>query len=527
MKKNQTNKKKPGIRFFIVLLIFLLGSALLISLIALLIILPFRSYLWIAFLVILLIDIITAYFIVNTNVNSGYKIAWLAVCLMIPLGGCIMYFLFADKITNRKLKKLKSKTMKSSLANGREDSTAELNELKEIDLDAHNIANYIYESGLASIYKNTNFEYYKIGDLAFEPILEALKKAKKFIYIEYFIIEPGVFFDSIYEILIQKAKEGVDVRLLYDDFGSVFKVKAFFFKEAQKNGIKCHAFNRIRPSVDIRQNNRDHRKMIIIDGVVGFSGGMNIADEYINKVVRFGLWKDNGFKLTGEAVTGLTNLFVTDWNFATLKKEEKLVIDGHRFKENLEYLDEEIVSDGYFQPFGDIPFDGRETARDAHLSLILKAKKSIYLCTPYFIPDSELLSALVLAAQSGVDVKVITPGIPDKKMVYQATRSYYSRLLMAGVKVYEFTPGFNHEKMMVVDGKYVLTGTVNFDYRSFYLHFENDVFICNCSKISEMENDFLEMVEVSKEVDKDTYLNVKNPFKRLYWGILRIIAPLL
>ncbi len=516
-------KARPRIRFYLVLLMFCLETLFFIGFLACIILIPFIKLLWIPVILITLINIILSIFIANTNVNSGYKVSWLVTLLCFPLGGAILYLLYADKITTKKMKQLRFSPINKSLNEGKDDSTQVLNEIKNKDEDAYFIANGLYKNAISSIYNNTNITYYKIGDDAFKPILEELKKAKSYIFMEYFIIDPGIFFDSVYEILKEKAKEGVDVRLLYDDFGSVFKVKAFFYKRAIADGIKCYAFNRCRPFMDIRQNNRDHRKILVIDGKVGFTGGINIADEYINKEERFGVWKDNCLRLKGEAVNGLTNLFISNWNL--VDKKNKLDPKAYKYKKEAgsEDFSKEI---GYIQPFGDVPFDNEESARNAHLQLIFKAKKYIYLCTPYLIPDEELLQALCIASRSGVDVKIITPGIPDKKMVYVATRSFYSKLAFYGVKIYEYTPGFNHEKMMVVDDKYVLTGTVNFDYRSFYLHFENDLFIYDSPKIIEMRDDLIEMLSVSKRIDDKKYLNLKW-YKKIVYGLIRVISPLL
>lgn len=517
-------KARPRIRFYLVLLMFTLETLFLIGLLSCFILIPFVNYIWVPIVFIFVLNCFASIFIINTNVNSGYKISWLIALICLPLGGFILYLMYADKMTTSKMRKLKINPITEELEKGKMDNSLVLNEIKNQNSDAYLVANNIYKNSKSCIYKNTSLDYYSLGDYAFQPILEALNKATKFIFIEYFIIDPGIFFDSVYEILKRKAKEGVDVRLLYDDFGSVFKVKAYFYKDAIKDGIKCFAFNRCRPTVDIRQNNRDHRKIIVIDGIVGFTGGINIADEYINKEQRFGLWKDNCLKITGEAVNGLTNLFIANWNL--VDKKTSLDHVSYSFETNKYLLTQKIKSDGYIQPFGDIPFDNEETARNAHLQLILKAKKSIYLSTPYLIPDEELLQALCVASESGIDVNIITPGIPDKKMIYAATRSFYNKLCFYGVKIYEYTPGFNHLKMMVVDDDFCLTGTVNFDYRSFYLHFENDLFIFNNSKIKIMKEDLIEMISKSKLIDKDKYL--KAPwYRKLLRSILRVFAPLL
>ena len=271
---------------------------------------------------------------------------------------------------------------------------------------------------------------------------------------------------------------------------------------------------------------RDHRKILVIDGCVGFTGGCNLADEYINKVERFGVWKDNIIMFKGEAVNGLTNTFLSSW--ALNNKFENNGEDPKSFHyEKNRYLHENYpVISGFYQPFGEVPFDGENTSRDVYLAMINRSKKYCYLSTPYLIPDSELVTALLNAAKSGVDVRIVTPGIPDKKMVYCVSRSYYGKLLAGGVKIYEYTPGFNHTKMMVCDDEMALTGTCNFDFRSFYLHFENCVFIVDSPVIFNMRQDMEEMIKKGKRQEATVYLN--KPFRtKVLWAFLRIIVPLL
>ena len=360
-------------------------------------------------------------------------------------------------------------------------------------------------------------------------MVQELKKAKKFIFLEYFIMQSGEFFDSLFNVLVEKVKEGVDVRLIYDDFGCSSKMSSFFYKEVRKAGIKCYAFNMIRPFLDIRQNNRDHRKIMVIDGVVGFTGGINIADEYINIDSKFGLWKDNCVMLKGPAVNSLTTLFLSIWNLIEKKKKnEDTIIDIENFSysRNKEYdVRENKKQNGFVTPFGEEPFDGEESARNVLLQMITKATKYVYISTPYLILDEEMITALEIAAKSGVDVRIITPGTPDKKIVYQCTRSFYGSLLVSGVKVYEYKPGFNHEKMMVVDGVMAETGTINLDFRSLYLHYENGIFFYGGKEVKDMDDDLKEMIKDSKEIFLNDYLKVSK-IKRIWWSILRIFSTL-
>lgn len=528
-KKDKLKKRrKPShIRFIIAALVFLIGTIIIISfIVALILSESFGRLFYIPLIILLVIDTVCGIFIANSQSQVDFKISWLTILLCLPYAGAILYLLYAQKITTKGKKALRRNNINKKLKQGKLDSTEVLKEIESIDKDVYLVANKLYKQSYASIYKNTNFEYYPLGEKGFPVMIEELKKAKKFIFFEYFIIESGYFFDDIYEILKEKVKEGVDVRMIYDDFGSVAKINTYFYKDARKNGIKCFPFNRIRPAVDIRQNSRDHRKILVIDGVVGFSGGCNIADEYINKVTRFGVWKDNIFMLKGEAVNGLTTLFLSNWMLNHKKENQDNVKDYFYDKMKSIRLDIRPVSDGYYQPFGEVPFDGENATRDAFLQIITNAKEYVYISTPYLIPDSEIITALESAAKSGVDVRIVTPGIPDKKMVYYISRSYYANLLLNGVKIYEYTPGFNHAKIFVSDDKIAITGTTNLDFRSLYLHFEDSVLIALTPKVKEISEDVLSMTRVGRQVNVKHYLRI--PFlRKITWAILRIIAPLI
>lgn len=526
-KKLKKKRKNSHLRFIIAALVFLLGTILILALILCLILVEsFGKYFYIPLIILFLLDVICGLFIANSQSQVDFKVSWLAVLLCLPYAGAVLYLLYAQKITTKGKKALRRNIINKKLKEGRLDSSSTLDEIKKKDEDVYIVANKLYKQSYASIYKNTSFEYFPLGENGFPVMIEELKKAKKFIFFEYFIIESGYFFDDIYEILKQKVKEGVDVRMMYDDFGSVAKINSFFYKDARRNGIKCFPFNRLRPAVDIRQNSRDHRKILVIDGVVGFSGGCNIADEYINKIVRFGVRKDNIFMLKGEAVNGLTTLFLSNWMLNKKMFQEENPKDY--FYEKMKSIHPVVFApqEGYYQPFGEVPFDGENATRDAFLQMIQTSKRYLYISTPYLIPDSEVITALESAAKSGVDVRIVTPGIPDKKLVYSITRSYYANLLLNGVKIYEYTPGFNHAKIMVSDDKMAITGTTNLDFRSLYLHFEDSVLICLTPKIKEIRDDVLEMTKVGKKINVNDYLHIPL-HKKIAWALLRIIAPLI
>lgn len=536
MKKQKIKlKKRHGfqLRFWLIALTFILEIAIMVGIFALLLYGQFLGNLaWVAIIDILIFDIVIGVFIANSKVEASYKISWLTIVFVLPIAGSVFYLMFANKMTTKRKKESRYDPINLFMRYSRPDSSNEISELSNENARAGRIADYIYRNAFNGVYKNTEVKYYKLGDLSKEPMVNELKKATKFIFIEYFIMQSGEFFDSIFDVLCDKASQGVDVRMIYDDFGCSSKMSSNFFEEVRKAGIKCYPFNVLRPSLDIRQNNRDHRKIIVVDGVVGFTGGINLADEYINKGSKFGLWKDNCVMIKGEGVNGLTNIFLSNWGLVTRtideEKEKKPIpiIKGFDYRDNVACdTRPSKLFPGFVAPFGEEPFDGEDTARNVFLLMISAATKYITISTPYLILDEELITALSVAAKSGVEVKIITPGTPDKKMIYQCTRSYYSILGISKVQIYEYTPGFNHEKMIVVDGNMAVTGTINWDFRSLYLHFENGIFFYGSEAVKEMDEDLKEMLSVSAKINYKEYLNASWK-KKLKWSILRIIAPL-
>ena len=530
MKKNDVKTKRTRIdfhpRFFLVLGAFLFETTLVILFFLLLFLTDWSDYYVYSSAVLMVLNFIFAIFIVNSQSQINYKVSWLAVILGLPVIGLVLYILYAYKITTRTLKKLEKNPLNQFMSqeSKRYDDHEIIENLKSKDNNFANIA-ITNSNHCFPIYNNTNIKYYDMGEKAVEDIVNALKNAKKFIFIEFFIIEYGQFYDLIFNTLIEKANEGLDIRLVYDDFGCSTYLPKNFDALLRKKGIKAYKFNPIKPTMNIRQNSRDHRKIIVIDGIYAFTGGCNIGDEYINKKNRFGIWKDNFIFIEGEATQSLTTIFLS--NYFLYSKDADLNLDKFSFKENKYLLKNEIInSSSFIQPIAGIPYSQKFILRNAFLSMINRASKYIYLSTPYLIPDNELITALINASNSGVEVKIFTPGIPDKKMVYQATKSYYPLFLLNGIKIYEFTPGFNHEKTMIVDDKIAITGTCNFDFRSFYLHFENSVLIYEDDVILEMKKSFEDMEKVSKKQPLDKYINVKL-FRKIYWSILRLISPLL
>ena len=385
---------------------------------------------------------------------------------------------------------------------------------------AKNQALYMINYSNCPIYENTYNEYLTPGEVKFEKLVEELKKAKHFIFLEYFIIEEGIMWNTILEILKEKAKEGVDVRVIYDDVGCVMKLPYKYGDKLEKYGIKCRVFNPFIPIFTNRLNNRDHRKIAVIDGYVGFMGGINLADEYINAFEKYGHWKDAAILLKGEAVFNLTVMFLTMWDFINNSDDDYLKYRPENF------TNEKYLSKGYVQPFDDSPLVNEPIGETVYLNLINKAKKYIYINTPYLIIDNEMATALKIAAKSGVDVRIVTPHIPDKWFVHAVTRSYYQSFIKDNIKIYEYTPGFMHSKTFVVDDEYAVVGSINLDFRSLYLHFECGAWLYKTDSVLKLKEDFLDTLELCQQISLQDCENVKWPVKfgRL---ILRMFSPLL
>ncbi len=473
-----------------------------------------------------ILTIVVSIYIVNSKVATSYKITWLFVVGVLAFFGTILYLLFANKSTNKRMRKRLEKE-KSALRRFEIDQKIE----KELhnsaeDESALSLANYVSKTSGQTLYKNSEVTYFKSGEDAWPFMLDELSKAEHYIFLEYFIVEKGVFWDSLLEILEKKAKEGVDVRVMYDDLGSVSTLPVNYPKRLKKMGIKCVPFNRLRAFVNIKVNNRDHRKILVIDGKVGFTGGINLADEYVNHIERFGYWKDNSIRIKGEGVYGLTQLFLSNWLFSNNIDDTSELFDDKYLPKTYKTKEDKINESGYVQPYGDIPFDNDNIGQNVYLKLINGARKYIYITTPYLIIDDEMNNALCRAAMSGIDVHVMTPHIPDKKLVFGITRSHYAPLIKAGVKIHEFTPGFIHEKMFIVDDIYGTVGTINLDYRSLYLHLENGTFMYKCDCLKEMKQDYEDSIKVSELIDSNRYKKIKRG-KGLWWGILRVFCPML
>ncbi len=473
---------------------------------------------------IFVLNVAISSYIISSKSPDSYRLAWLWVVNCIPLLGAITYIVFANKQTSKRKRKMVNRYIRP--LEKEESEPKALEELKNKYPTYVPLSNYLFFTKGGGIFSDTSISYYPLGDFVLEPLLRELSLAKHYIFIEFFIIEKeGYFWKQIHKILVDKVKEGVDVRVIYDDVGSLSVAPFHFDKELQKEGIKCHKFNPLRPFLDIRQNNRDHRKLVIIDGHTAFTGGFNVADEYINKKERFGHWKDNGIMIKGKAVTSFTMMFLSNYVFYFDPKEQ---IDKKYYSSST-YISEiggYPKGNGLIQPYCDLPFDSKAVGERVYLDIIQRAKKYVYMTTPYLIIDSEMENSLIAAASSGIEVILLMPHIPDKNAIFQLSRSYYGNLLKAGVKIYEYTPGFVHEKMFISDDVVATVGTINLDYRSLYLHLENGTFIVGSNSINDMKRDFLDSIKLSTQIDLSTFYRWHKKNK-CYWGLLRIAAPFL
>ena len=462
-----------------------------------------------------ILSLVAILFVIKSDMNPSYKIGWILLIAVLPILGGLMYVFFGNKRPTKNMREmLRAQLEKSAEYLGTQESIT-----GELDGGAAGLFKYLEGSAGYPTAKNTTVRYYRVGEEMYADLLPELEKAEKFIFLEYFIIRPGEMWDGVLEILKRKAAAGVDVRIIYDDMGCIDILPANYNATLEGWGIRTMAFNRFVPAVSLVMNNRDHRKITVIDGKVGFTGGINISDEYINAKERFGHWKDTGLMLKGPGVFNLTLMFLEMWN--AFNK------DGDGYAEFIPDSFEECGSadDGYVLSFSDSPLDNESVGESVYTDMLYQAKDYIYITTPYLAIDSELQTALCMAAKRGVDVRMITPGIPDKKLVYRLTRSYYPTLLRAGVKIYEYTPGFIHAKSYVCDDKLCVVGTINMDYRSLYLHFECGTLIYNNPEVVRVKQDDLETMEKCRKVELS---DMKTNFLgELLDSFLRSIAPLL
>lgn len=468
-----------------------------------------------------IISVIVLLYIINQSINPAYKLAWIVLILGVPIFGIAIYFLLGRSTVAAKMEK-EFEDIKYNYHDYLKENPRIRSMLEEESVEYSNQSKYIRDAAGYPLYGNMETKYFGVGDDMFPYLLEELKKAEKYIFLEYFIIADGYMWQSIKDILIEKAQQGVDVRLIYDDFGCSSRLPHHFYKRLQTKGIKCAAFNPMRPIANIILNNRDHRKILVVDGRVAFTGGVNLADEYINQFERFGHWKDSGIMMKGPAVWSFTAMFLEMWSVITQMEPE-----FDRFVPPAYYTPIPSKYSGFIQPYTDNPLDNETVGENVYLNIINHAQKYVYIYTPYLIIDNEMITALCLAAKSGIDVRIVVPEIPDKKYVYLLTQSYYGQLLEAGVRIYQYMPGFIHAKNFLCDDKVATVGTINMDFRSLYLHFECGTWLYGCKEtLLEIKSDMLSTLDVCREITLESVKN-RHFVVRLLQSVLRLFAPML
>lgn len=453
--------------------------------------------------------------IIASEDNPDYKIPWLLLVLVVPVAGFMLYFLFYD----RKLHKRYIKRLEHLKAIGHKPEDGALFEkLNDQSPAAHSQAMMLCRIGDTHLYSHTRQKYFPLGEDMHKRLLEDLKAAEHFIFMEYFIIEEGEFWDSILDILLEKATSGVEVKLIYDDIGCMMTLPGDYARQLRKLGIEAYPFSALKGNADSEFNNRSHRKITVIDGKIGYTGGVNLADEYINKVIRFGHWKDTAIRLEGDAVKELTNLFLIDFGLNAFRKLEV----------KQDYFPAYAVEEeGFLIPFGDgpNPIYKREVGKSVIQNMLNQANRYMYMMSPYLIVDNELRQAIEDAALRGVNVKLILPHIPDKKLVYEMARSHYQRLLDAGVEIYEYEPGFVHAKVYLADDEYAMVGTINLDYRSLVHNFENGVWMYRCDCLKDIKQDFAETLEKCIRIDES---KIKwSLMQRFIRSVVKVFTPML
>lgn len=480
-----------------------------------LMILQLATYaIWI-YLLFIAIAALMCLFIVWRDDNPAYKMGWILLVCLLPVLGVTMYVFFGNKRPSKSLKR--KIDVLDRLQNDNLTQEEDLGEIMGNRL--LNTVNYIGSRGPYPAWTDTASRYYALGDDAYPDMLEDLAGAEHFIFMEYFIIAEGEMWNSISEILKRKAAEGVDVRLIYDDLGSINTFSARETAALREEGVKVLAFNPLKPFASLVYNNRDHRKILVVDGHTAYSGGFNLADEYINRIQRFGHWKDTGIRIRGHAVWNFTVMFLKMWNSFRPTEE-----DYSPFRPHVHHPDE-FGSDGIIQPYADSPLDDENIGENVYLEILSQAEDYVYIFTPYLIIDNEMKTSLELAAKRGVDVRIVTPAIPDKKTIFRLSRSYYRPLMKAGVRIYEYTPGFMHAKSYLSDDKIGVVGTINMDYRSLFLHFECGTLLIGCQALYDLKKDCEAVFGVSREMHQEDCR--RGFFGVLADSLLRVLSPLL
>lgn len=469
--------------------------------------------------------------ILNNRSNPAYKLAWIIPILVFPIFGGLFYLFFGKTQLSRTAKQ-RMRESADCVEQAADPGEANLAALRELNPEAALQSRYLSAVAGSPLWRGTATEYLATGEEAFARIKEALESAQRFVFLEFFIIGEGRMWGEVLEILERKARGGADVRVMYDDFGCLNRIPSDFERSLEAQGIHCAVFNPLRPVLSSSHNHRDHRKILVVDGRIAFTGGINLADEYINEYERFGHWKDNAIRIEGEAVASFTQMFLELWTHARRRRRGVGESGDGEFAQlcasdfYAPAASVGVSSDGFVQPYEDSPLDEEPVGESVYLNMIAKAKRYLYIATPYLVIDHEMMTALTLAARDGVDVRIITPHIPDKWYVHAVTRANYRPLIESGARVFEYEPGFIHQKTFVSDDECGTVGTVNLDFRSLYLHFECGVWLCGCRSVLAMRDDLIKTQAESREIaladlDGDSFT------ARAAGWFLRIFSPML
>ena len=464
------------------------------------------------------VGVVVLIYIINAEGNPAFKMTWMLCVMAFPAVGTLFYIYVKSQVGVRWMGK-RLATLKIETDPYMMQDMDVVDALRASKPANANLAYYLAHHMGFPTYRNTEVTYFPLGEDKFEALVPELKKARKYIFMEYFIVEKGYMWDTILKILVQKAREGVEVRFMYDGTCAISNLPYEYPQELERKGIRCKMMNPIRPFLSTVQNNRDHRKICVIDGRVGFTGGINLGDEYINRKERFGHWKDTAVMLKGDAVQSLTMLFLQMWNVDE-KEEEHYT---RYLTPRRQGLRREL---GYVLPYGDSPFDNENVGEEVYFHILNHAKKYVHIMTPYLILDNEMITTMTRTAKSGIEVIIIMPHIPDKWYAFVVAKTYYRELIRAGVQIYEYKPGFVHAKVFVSDDDTATVGTINLDYRSLYLHFECGVFIYNNSVVDRVERDFQETLMKCHKVSLVELRN-RSLFSKITGQVLRLFAPLM
>lgn len=464
-----------------------------------------------------LLSIIMAVYLMNRPMNSSSRETWLLLVLLVPVVGTMLY-LYVESDLGHRLVRSRLEQIEKNTAHLLPQDRQLVSRIRAENPELAGLATYMYSHGNFPIYGNTAVTYFPLGEDKFASLVEELEKAEKFIFMEYFIIEEGYMWNTVLEILERKVKQGVEVRVMYDGTSAIFKLPYHYPEKLRAMGVQCKMFSPIRPIVSTYHNNRDHRKILVIDGHTAYTGGINLADEYINRKHPYGHWKDTAVMLKGEAVRSFTLMFLQMWEVSERKTEYETYLNA-----SLPAIPE---ASGYVLPYGDSPFDNERSGESVYMDILNRAAKYVHIMTPYLIIDGEMTNALCFAAKRGVDVKLILPHIPDKKSAFSLAYTHYRELLEAGVQIYEYTPGFVHAKVFVSDDEKAVVGTINLDYRSLYLHFECAAYLYRVPAIEDIENDFIDTLDKCVRITVED-LKKEKRYRKFFGKLLKVFAPLM